>query len=149
MMIKKEEFSLQLIDELIDLSQKWVDEDNSYGIVVNTVDDFLDKDIYVAYDKDIIVGYLLASKSIAKNGNSLIPQGSKVYYIDELYVKKIYRNRGIGKELFRFVQKNISSEYDFIELSTTNKDYKRILHFYVDELDMSFFSACLIKKVED
>jgi len=32
-------------------------------------------------------------------------------------------------------------------LSTATKDYKRILHFYIDEMGMDFWTARLFKKL--
>lgn len=147
-LIKKQEFSLELIERLIPLSQDWIDEDISYGIVKNSIDDFLDKDIYVAYCNDVIIGYLLARSTIEERGNSIVKKGSKVYYIEELFVSKKYRNQNVGKRLFNIAQqygKETGAKY--IDLITSDKDYKRIFNFYINQLGMEFFSANLIKKI--
>ena len=147
-LIKKQEFSLDLVEKLIPLSQDWIDEDISYGIVKNSIDDFLDKDIYVAYCNDVIIGYLLARSTIEEKGNSIIKKGSKVYYIEELFVSKKYRNQNVGKRLFNLAQqygKETGARY--IDLITSDKDYKRIFNFYINQLGMEFFSANLIKKI--
>ena len=147
-LIKKQEFSLDLVEKLIPLSQDWIDEDISYGIVKNSIDDFLDKDIYVAYCNDVIIGYLLARITIEEKGNSIIKKGSKVYYIEELFVSKKYRNQNVGKRLFNLAQqygKETGARY--IDLITSDKDYKRIFNFYINQLGMEFFSANLIKKI--
>ena len=39
------------------------------------------------------------------------------------------------------------SEADFMVLSTATKNWKAIFHFYLDELDMRFWSARLYKKI--
>ncbi len=145
---KKEEFSLELVDKLIPLSKDWINEDISYGIVENTVDDFLDKDIYVACLDDKIIGYLLGKSSIDTKGNSVIKKDSRVYNIEEVYIINSYRNKGIGKGLFKFVEEEVSKSNDYIDLVTSDKDYKRILHFYIDELGMNFNNAYLVKKVK-
>jgi len=36
---------------------------------------------------------------------------------------------------------------EFIMLSTATKNYKSILHFYIDELGMDFWNARLFKKI--
>ena len=145
---KKENFSLELVDKLIPLSKDWISEEISYGIVENTVDDFLDKDIYVVYHEDKIIGYLLGKSSIDTKGNSAIKKDSIVYNIEEVYIIKDYRNKGIGKALFKFVEEEVCKSNDYIDLITSDKDYKRILHFYIDELGMSFNNAYLVKKVK-
>ena len=148
-LIKKQEFSLDLIEKLIPLSQDWIDEDISYGIVKNSVDDFLDKDIYVAYCNDMVIGYLLARSTIEEKGNSIIKNGSKVYYIEELYVSKKYRSQNIGKGLFNLAQQYArNNSINYIDLITSDKDYKRIFNFYIEQLGMEFFSANLIKRIK-
>lgn len=148
-LIKKQEFSLDLIEKLIPLSQDWIDEDISYGIVKNSVDDFLDKDIYVAYCNDMVIGYLLARSTIEEKGNSIIKKGSKVYYIEELYVSKKYRSQNIGKGLFNLAQQYArNNSINYIDLITSDKDYKRIFNFYIEQLGMEFFSANLIKELK-
>lgn len=148
-LIKKQEFSLDLIEKLIPLSQDWIDEDISYGIVKNSVDDFLDKDIYVAYCNDMVIGYLLARSTIEEKGNSIIKKGSRVYYIEELYVSKKYRSQNIGKGLFNLAQQYArNNSINYIDLITSDKDYKRIFNFYIEQLGMEFFSANLIKELK-
>ncbi len=67
--------------------------------------------------------------------------------VDEIYVNPAYRNQGIGKTLFRMLEEYVKSDCQYITGSTSTKDYKKILNFYVDELDMNFHSAFLIKKM--
>ena len=69
----------------------------------------------------------------------------RIEQIDEIYVIPSYRSKGVGKELFKLMENEIKESCDYITLSTSTKDYKKILHFYVDELDMNFHSAFLIK----
>ena len=37
---------------------------------------------------------------------------------------------------------------EYMVLSTATKNWKAIFHFYLDELDMTFWSARLFKKIE-
>ena len=48
--------------------------------------------------------------------------------------------------LFRYLEENLAEE-EYIVLSTTTKNCRSILHFYLDELDMKFWSARLFKKI--
>ena len=59
-----------------------------------------------------------------------------------------YRNKGIGKTLFRLIEDEVKDKVDFITLSTATKDYKKILKFYVDGSGMSVHSSYLFKKIK-
>ena len=69
------------------------------------------------------------------------------FEIDELYVKPQYRNCGIGQKLFRYAEKAVSPDMNLIMLITATKNFRAILHFYIDELGMDFWSASLFKKI--
>ena len=58
------------------------------------------------------------------------------------------RCSGIGKALFRYAEQQIKKTgIEFIMLSTATKNYKSILHFYIEELGMDFWSARLFRKI--
>ena len=134
------------VKELIKLSKKWQDEECSWGIIANTDED-LKEPVFVAIDNDNIVGYIFGHYYIVENKTSYIEIGKKCFMIDEIYVLPIYRSKGIGKELFKLMETHIKETCDYLTLSTSTKNYKSILHFYVDELDMNFHSAFLIKEM--
>lgn len=133
--------------DLIELSQKWVDENISYGMVVNDADD-IEEPLCVAIDNDKIIGYIFGHYYTAEKKNSYIEIGSKCFTVDELYVLPEYRSQGVGKELFYHIENKVKGSCVYITLNTSTKDYKKILHFYVDGLDMDFHSAFLIKSTE-
>lgn len=135
------------VKELIELSKKWQDEECSWGIIANTDED-LKEPVFVAIDNDNIVGYIFGHYYVVENKTSYIEIGKKCFMIDEIYVLPIYRNKGIGKELFKLMETHIKETCDYLTLSTSTKNYKSILHFYVDELDMNFHSAFLIKEMK-
>lgn len=63
------------------------------------------------------------------------------------------RNIGIagsGKSCF-FTQKNaekaVSPDVDMIMLTAAAKNFRAVLHFYIDELGMDFWSARLFKRI--
>ena len=128
------------VKSLIELSKQWQEEDCSYGMIVNTKDN-LRKPLYVAVEKDKIIGYIFGHYYKLENKTSYIEVGSNCFMIDEIYVIPSYRSKGVGKELFKLMENEIKESCDYITLSTSTKDYKKILHFYVDELDMNFHSA--------
>ena len=63
------------------------------------------------------------------------------------YVVPERRSQGIGRELFAFAEKTLAGEAEQILLGTATKDWRRILHFYIEELGMDFWSARLFKKI--
>lgn len=132
------------VKSLIELSKQWQEEDCSYGMIVNNKDN-LRKPLYVAVENDKIIGYIFGHYYKLENKTSYIEVGSNCFMIDEIYVIPSYRSKGVGKELFKLMENEIKESCDYITLSTSTKDYKKILHFYVDELDMNFHSAFLIK----
>ena len=136
------------LDELIELSRKWVEEDCSYGLVENTPKD-IEEPLCVAVENDKIIGYIFGHYYTVEKKTSYIDIGCKCFSVDELYVLPEYRNQGIGKELFKQLENEVKDSCTYITLSTSTKNYKKILHFYVEELDMNFHSAFLIKSMEE
>ena len=65
----------------------------------------------------------------------------------KLYVIPEKRSQGIGETMFRHVEDAVRSEAKYMILSTATKNWKAILHFYLDELDMQFWSARLFKEI--
>lgn len=146
--VEKVKSTKSVIKELINLSKIWKRESISYGIRANTRKDFNGKDIYVAYNsRNNIVGYLLCSYFVENKQKPTIPKGSIVCYVDELYVLKGYRSKGIGTLLFKKMCKDIKKRCDYIEVSTSTKDYKKIIHFYEKKLGLNFWSALFFKKI--
>ena len=143
----EEKLSTGVIKELILLSQMWVAEDCSHGMVANTENDLLEP-LFVARDGERIVGYIFGHFYTTESKNSYIELGRECFSVDELYVLPKYRSQGIGRELFRRIEEAVSEKCDYITLSTSTKNYKAVLHFYVEELDMNFHSAYLIKAIK-
>lgn len=135
----------EIAKQLIELSKIWVDEGCSYGMAENTIKD-IHEPLLVAYDNERIVGYIFGHSYIEEKKKSYIEMGTKCFEIDELFVLKEYRSRGVGKTVFKLFEEKILKDYEHYTLATSTKDYKKILNFYVGELGMDFYSAFLIKK---
>lgn len=146
--IRKEEYSRELVDKLIPLSVIWKKERITHGLVENTVLDFLEKDIYVAYDNKLIIGYALAKIYKEDEAAPTIEKNSIVYDIEEFYILPTFRNQLIGSKLFKFIEESIKDKVDVIQLISATKDYKKALHFYIEMLGMDFFAAKLFKKMK-
>ncbi len=147
MTYEKKRLDENTIQSLINLSKAWENENCTHGIVTNDADD-IKEPLYVATDNNEIIGYIFGHYYTVENKTSYIELGEKCFMIDELYVLPEYRSQGVGRELFRRIENEVKNSCTYITCSTSTKDYKKILHFYVDELDMDFHSAFLIKPTE-
>ena len=134
-------------EQLIELSKIWCDEDITNGLVPNELSD-LKEPCYAAFDGDKIVGYTFGHFYNADKKINTIKEGDKCFEIDEIYVLKEYRSQGIGKKLFQAIEEEVHKEVEFITLPTSTKDYKKILNFYIEMMDMTFHSAFLYKKTK-
>ena len=139
--VKAEE---EVIEQLIGLSEKWEAENSCHGYRANTKEDIIGNRIFAACEGKEIIAYLFGHSSKIDNMTSVIPKGSDCFDVLELFVEEEYRNRGIGKALFEFMENAIDDEYIF--LSTATKNCKAILHFYIEKVGMNFHSAMLYKK---
>lgn len=147
MTVKEVKMTEIILEQLISLSEDWEKENSCHGYQTNSLDDIKGNQIFLAVENDIVIGYLLGHKEVAEKTTSVYQAGTKSFEIEELYVKPSFRRRGIGKRIFEYVEKQVADEVDIIMLSTASKNYCAILHFYIDELGMEFWSARLFKKI--
>jgi GNAT superfamily N-acetyltransferase len=116
----------------------------------NESKDLENQRLIIAIDTNIKkpIGYLYGHKYKTINASVTIPKGASVFEIEEIFVRKDYRCRGIGTLMFNAIEEKIKNEgTSFITLTTSTKDYKKILHFYIDELGMTFWHARLFKEL--
>ena len=146
MKIREAQSDRDVLERLIRMSEQWEAENSCHGYRANREEDIAGNRIFVAEDEGKIIGYLFGHSAGSEKQTSIIPDGTPCFEIMEIYVEKEYRSRGIGRKLFAFVQDCIEDEY--ITLSTATRDWKAILHFYIEELDMSFHSARLFKRIK-
>lgn len=147
MRIIEKDLDEKTINSLISLSEEWENEAVSYGYRKNTIDDIKSNRIFLAVECDEIVGYLLGHRETAKKDTDIYQKAEEYFEIEELYVKREYRSKGIGSQLFRYMEHKIKDEVSLVVLGTATKNYRAILHFYIEELDMSFWSAALFKRI--
>lgn len=145
--IEEQELTEELLDTLIRLSMDWEAENSCYGYRKNEKSDIEGNRIFIAKDGEEVVGYLFGYLEKSERSTSIMPDGTPVFEVEELYVKPEYRSKGIGKMLFSHVESTVRNDADYIMLSTATKNWRAIFHFYLDELGMEFWSARLFKKV--
>ena len=148
MIIRETELNEEVLALLIALSNDWAAEESCYGYRANERADIEGNRIFLAEDDGRIIGYLFGSMALSERMNSIMPDGTAYFEIEELYVIPECRSRGVGAKLFRYAESVVKNKADFIMLGTATKNYKAILHFYLDEVGMEFWSARLFKRIK-
>lgn len=146
--IRERSLTPALLEELIRLSADWEAESSCWGYRKNTAEDIEGNRIFVLERENEILGYLFGHAEKAKDSSSVMPDGTPFFEVEELYVKPELRSRGYGAALFRFAEEAVRDQADYILLSTATKNWRAILHFYLEELDLRFWSARLFKKLK-
>jgi len=137
-----------LLEKLIELSGRWAEENNCWGYCRNSRRHIEGNRIFIAEEDGEVLGYLFGQCHTAEETCAVMPCGTDYFEIDELYVTPEHRGTGIGSALFRYMEDTVRKEgVSQLILSTASKDYRRILHFYIEELGMEFWSAQLFKKL--
>ncbi len=138
----------ELLEKLIAMSADWEKENSSYGYRKNDPSDIEGNRIFLAEQDGEVLGYLFGHMAKSERASSIMADGTSYFEIEELYVVPEHRVEGIGRALFRFAeQKAQEAGIGYIMLGTATKNYKSILHFYIEELGMNFWSARLFKKI--
>lgn len=135
------------IKRLLELSLMWEKEESCYGYRANIEDDLQDCYILAAYD-DELIAYIYGKEEVQDKQTSVIDKNMHYFEIEELYVHPSYRSHGIGKQLMESLEKELKKKgLEMMMLSTATKNWKAIMHFYIDEIGMNFWSARLYKRL--
>ena len=143
------EYSLteEVLADLIRLSEDWEAENSTFGYRANGKEDIEGNRIFLARENGKTVGYLFGHCFDSENMKSIMPEHSRCFEVEEIYVIPERRSQGIGRTLFESAADVMKAEADYVTLSTATKNWKAILHFYLEELDMTFWSARLFRKL--
>ena len=133
----------EVLESLLQMSADWAREDSCRGYYPNEPSDIQGNRIFLALDEGAPVGYLLGKVCTAEKDSTVMKKGTPFFEVEELYVIPTRRSQGLGGALFRFVQEQARKEAQYILLSTATKNWRAILRFYIEELDMEFWSARL------
>lgn len=148
MRVYEADWSEELERGLIRLSRDWEAEDSCRGYRANTHEDLAGRRVFLAEEDGQILGYLFGLRETAEKESTVMDAGTPYFEIEEIYVRPERRSQGIGRSLFAFAEETMRSEgMPFLMLSTATKNARAILHFYLDELGMTFWSARLFKKL--
>ncbi len=147
MIIREVELDDTVLDQLIRFSEDWTAENSCYGYRPNDKSDIEGNRIFFAEDDGEVVGYLFGKVYKSEQMKSIMPEGTLYFEVEELYVIPARRSQGIGEKIYRFVEDTVKAEAEYMVLSTATKNWKAIFHFYIDELEMTFWNARLFKKI--
>ena len=147
MIIHEAVLSSEVLEQLIRFSQQWAAEGSCYGYRPNDRADIEGNRIFLAEDGGAAVGYLFGRVYPSRQMQSIMPEGTPYFEVEELYVVPERRSRGIGAALFRFAEEAVKADAEYMVLSTATKNWKAVFHFYLEELDMTFWSARLFRKI--
>ncbi len=148
MLIREAELNDALLETLIALSKDWEAERSCHGYRANTRADIEGNRIFLAEENGAVVGYLFGHMGRSEKQSSVMPDGTPYFELEELYVVPERRSAGVGAALFSHAEAALKSETEYILLSTATKNARAILHFYMDVLDMQFWSARLFKRIQ-
>ena len=137
----------QVLDCLLKMSADWAAENSCRGYDPNELADIQGNRIFLALDDDTPVGYLLGKVCTAEKDSTVMKKGTPFFEVEELYIIPARRSRGLGGALFCYAEECVKQEAEFLLLSTATKNWRAIFHFYIEELDMEFWSARLFKKI--
>ncbi len=147
MLIHEVNLDETVLNRLIRFSEDWTKENSCHGYRPNDRSDIEGNRIFFAEDNGNVIGYLFGKVYKSKQMKSIMPEGTPYFEVEELYVVPDRRSQGIGEQLFRYTENAVKTEAEYMVLSTATKNWKAIFHFYLDELDMNFWSARLYKKI--
>lgn len=148
MKIREVRLNDELLERLIAMSSDWEAENSTYGYRRNDRSDIEPNRIFLAVQGDEILGYLFGHGEMAERASSIMADGTPYFEIEEIYVVPGHRSKGVGRALFRYVEQEVKAAgIGLLMLSTAAKNYKSILHFYIDELGMDFWNARLFKRL--
>ena len=137
-----------VLKQLIRMSEDWEAEQSCFGYRANTIEDIGGNRIFFAEEEDQVIGYLFGNVHPSKNMWSIMPEETPYFEVEELYVIPERRSQGIGAALFRFAEGAMPEDVQYVVLSTATKNWRAIFHFYLEELQMEFWSARLFKRIK-
>ncbi len=147
MKIYETELTGQVLEMLIAFSVDWEAEKSCYGYRANEKEDIAGNRIFLAEENGEIVGYLFGNPFESKNMKAIMPEGTRCFEVEELYVVPHMRSKGVGRALFACAESAVRDIADYMVLSTATKNWRAVFHFYLDELGMEFWSARLYKRI--
>jgi len=119
--------------EVEKLQREWFAEDITYGFVAGTAEQIAESVTpycLIAKDGDRIVGFIMA-ELCKDNEKCIFPAGVSFVEINDFFVTKAYRSRGIGRALIRACEDAARENgIKHVLLSSATKDAEAVRRFY-------------------
>lgn len=147
MKVYEVELTEDVLKKLILFSVDWEEEKSCFGYRANEKSDIEGNRIFFAEKDGKVCGYLFGNIHQSKDMEAIMPNGTAYFEVEELYVVPDVRSKGVGSALFQYVENLVKPEASYMMVGTATKNWKAILHFYLEELGMEFWSARLFKKI--
>ena len=132
---------------LLRMSASWAAENSCRGYCTNDHADLEGNRFFLAFQGNAPIGYLFGHVTHAAQSSTVMAENTPFFEVEELYVVPEMRSHGVGRALFRYAEAAVRGDADFMVLSTATRNWKAILHFYIEELGMEFWNARLFKKI--
>ena len=110
MEIIETELNDQVLQTLIAFSKDWEAENSCHGYRANERSDIEGNRIFLAKDGDAVIGYLFGHPEKSKNATSIMPEGTPIFEVEELYVVPSRRSGGVGTALFNHAAEAVKQE---------------------------------------
>ena len=136
-----------VLETLIAFSRDWEAENSCHGYRANERADIEGMRVFLAEENGRVIGYLFGRPFRSEKASSIMPDGTPYFEIEELYVVPERRSWGVGRALMAAAEQAVKGEVEYIMLSTASKNWQAVLHFYIDEAGMEFWSARLFRKL--
>ena len=128
------------------LSDSLLAEGCCNGITPDTIEDLQACVIHVAETDGRIIGYAYGEAVDSTWNIGACRKGERYYDLSILYVLPEYRSAGVGKALYEAeLARARSLNARQIRLVAVNRDWKRLMHLYIDELGFEFWTATLYR----
>lgn len=134
--------------QVLALSKDWANEKTCPSYQASQLEDFYGSELFLVLQQDRVVAYATGNIKVLNEKTSYNVEGEQAFELEELYVKPTFRHQDIGRNLFRFIEKQMIGKVDLIGLTATSYRYPDLLRFYIDELGMTFNHALLIKRMD-
>ncbi|MDF2686276.1 MAG: hypothetical protein K0S55_1457 [Clostridia bacterium] len=126
-------FDIKYLDAVTELQNEWVYEDITFGVVNDNSEKILNYQndyFYIALDDEKVIGYITADV-VNNNEYNIFPKGACYLQINDLYIRKEYRNNNVGEKLLSIVEEKANANgLQHIFISSAAKDSDAVKKFY-------------------
>lgn len=117
---------------MLALSRAWAEENITYGYLANGQRELEGYRCWVAEVDGAVVGYAAGQMETADRDSSIQRAGEPWFELEELYVERAFRNRGLGGRLLDHVEAALRGEgVKRLMLTGANRDQGSLARFYL------------------